>query len=64
MVSHAIDRKSSANYLAPRVFAQKGFEVSIFGHTFYVHFSKIFRVLCKFELNITIFCFYKTTCFL
>ena len=49
MVSHAIDRKSSANYLAPRVFAQKGFEVSIFGHTFYVHFSKIFRVLCKFE---------------
>jgi hypothetical protein len=49
MVSHAFVRKSSANYLAPRIFAQKGFEVSILGHTFYVHFSKIFRVLCKVE---------------
>ena len=63
MVLHAIDRKSSANYLVPRVFAQKGFEVSIFGHTFYVHFSKIFRVLCKFELKITNFVFIKPPVF-
>jgi len=33
----------------PRVFVEKCFVVSIFGHTFYVHFSKIFRVLCKVE---------------
>ena len=49
MVSHACVRKSSANYLVRVEFSQKGFEVSIFGHTFCVHFSKIFRLLCKFE---------------
>ena len=42
-------QKSSANYLVRVEFVEKGFEVSIFGHTFYVRFSKIFRVLCKFE---------------
>lgn len=49
MVSHATIQKSSANYLVRVEFAQKGFDISIFGHTFYVHFSKIFRLLCKFE---------------
>ena len=49
MVSRAMLRKSSANYLVRVEFAQKGFTISILGHTFYVHFSKFFRLLCKFE---------------
>ena len=47
MVSHLTCSKSSANYLVRVEFVEKGFEVSIFGHTFYVRFSKFFRVLCK-----------------
>ena len=34
MVTHFSSQKSSANYLAPRVFSQKGFDISIFGHFF------------------------------
>ncbi len=34
MVTHFSSQKSSAIYLAPRVFAQKGFDISIFGHFF------------------------------
>jgi hypothetical protein len=47
MVSHHVAPKSSANYLVRVEFSQKGFDISIFGHTFYVHFSKFFRLLCK-----------------
>ena len=32
MVSQILFQKSSANYLATRVFAQKGFAMFIFGH--------------------------------
>jgi|694.fasta_scaffold00827_47 hypothetical protein len=42
MVCRACNQKSSANYLVPRVFSQKGNGVTIFGHTFYVRFSKFF----------------------
>jgi len=42
MVCRSLPQKSSANYLVPRVFSQKGNGVTIFGHTFYVRFSKIF----------------------
>jgi hypothetical protein len=34
MLSSKCLQKSSANYLVPRVFAQKGFAISIFGHFF------------------------------
>jgi hypothetical protein len=42
MVLRLVLQKSSANYLVPRVFAQKGFDDLIFGHTFCVQFLKIF----------------------
>jgi hypothetical protein len=42
MVSRRVLQKSSAIYLVPRVFAQKGFDDLIFGHTFCVQFLKIF----------------------
>ena len=35
-------QKSSANYLATRVFSQKGFAMFIFGHTFLSTFWKFF----------------------
>jgi hypothetical protein len=49
MVCRACVPKSSANYLVRVEFSQKCFVDLIFGHTFYVHFSKFFRLLCKFE---------------
>jgi hypothetical protein len=46
MVSRFSLPKSSANYLAPRVFAQKGNGLSIFGH-FFCPFSEIFLTLVQ-----------------
>jgi hypothetical protein len=46
MVSQFSLRKSSANYLAPRVFAQKGNGLTIFGH-FFCPFSEIFLTLVQ-----------------
>jgi hypothetical protein len=46
MVSHFSIQKSSANYLAPRVFAQKGNGVTVFGH-FFCPFSEIFLTLVQ-----------------
>jgi hypothetical protein len=46
-------QKSSANYLAPRVFAQKGFDISILGH-FFCPFPEIFSTLVQsFSTKIT-----------
>jgi len=45
MVSRLCAEKSSANYLVPRVFAQKGFAISIFGH-FFCPFSENFFESC------------------
>jgi len=39
-------QKSSANYLAPRVFAQKGFDISNFGH-FFCPIPEIFSTLVQ-----------------
>jgi len=64
MLLRACVRKGSANYLVRVEFSQKGFDISIFGHTFYVHFSEIFRLLCKFESKNNKFCFSDSTCFL
>jgi hypothetical protein len=46
MVRIYFARKSSANYLAPRVFAQKGFAISIFGH-FFCPIPEIFLTLVQ-----------------
>jgi hypothetical protein len=46
MVCVYCSRKSSANYLAPRVFAQKGFAISIFGH-FFCPIPEIFLTLVQ-----------------
>jgi hypothetical protein len=51
MVTYFSSRKSSANYLAPRVFAQKGFDISIFGH-FFCPFSQNFFDSCANEIEI------------
>jgi hypothetical protein len=40
-------QKSSAIYLVPRVFAQKGFAIFGFWTYFFVHFLKFFWLLCK-----------------
>jgi hypothetical protein len=45
MVSQLSFQKSSANYLVPRVFSQKGFDISIFGH-FFCPFSQNFFESC------------------
>ena len=49
MVRCACVPKSSAKHLVRVEFSQKCFVDLIFGHTFLVHFSKLFRLLCKFE---------------
>jgi hypothetical protein len=46
MVSRLCAGKSSAIYLVPRVFAQKGFAISIFGH-FFCPFSENFIESCR-----------------
>ena len=43
-------QKSSANYLVPRVFAQKGFAISIFGH-FFCPFSENFIESCRVKIK-------------
>jgi hypothetical protein len=45
MLSRLCAEKSSANYLGPRVFSQKGFAISIFGH-FFCPFSQNFFESC------------------
>lgn len=53
MVCKISSQKSSANYLAPRVFSQKSFVDSIFGH-FFCPFSEIFSTLVQsFSTKIT-----------
>jgi hypothetical protein len=47
MVWCSVVQKSSANYLATRVFSQKGFAMFIFGHTFLSDSWKFFWLLCK-----------------
>ena len=46
MLSRKCLQKSSANYLVPRVFAQKGFAISIFGH-FFCPFPENFIESCR-----------------
>jgi hypothetical protein len=46
MLSQKWLQKSSANYLVPRVFAQKGFAISIFGH-FFCPFPENFIESCR-----------------
>ena len=46
MLSRNWLQKSSANYLVTRVFAQKGFAISIFGH-FFCPFSENFIESCR-----------------
>jgi hypothetical protein len=46
MLSRKWLQKSSAIYLVPRVFAQKGFAISIFGH-FFCPFSENFIESCR-----------------
>ena len=48
MVCCTCNQKSSANYLAPRVFSQKGNGVSIFGHTFLSISQNFFDFCAKF----------------
>jgi hypothetical protein len=48
MVSQILLPKSSAKYLARVEFAQKGFDISIFGHRS-CPFSEIFLTLVQFE---------------
>ena len=50
MVSQMFAQKSSANYLVPRVFAQKGFAISIFGH-FFCPFSENFIESCRVKIK-------------
>ena len=50
MVSRNDRQKSSANYLVPRVFAQKGFDISIFGH-FFCPFSENFIESCRVKIK-------------
>jgi hypothetical protein len=50
MVSRNDRQKSSANYLVPRVFAQKGFAISIFGH-FFCPFSENFIESCRVKIK-------------
>ena len=47
MVLCIVVQKSSANYLATRVFAQKGFAMFIFGHTFLSIFWNFFDFCAK-----------------
>lgn len=53
MMSCPCIRKSSANYLVPRVFSQKGNGVSIFGHTFLSISQNFFDFCAKFFKKIT-----------
>jgi hypothetical protein len=50
MVSRNDRQKSSANHLVPRVFAQKGFAISIFGH-FFCPFSENFIESCRVKIK-------------
>ena len=50
MVSQVMLPKSSANYLVPRRFSQKGFEVSIFGHRS-CPFSRNFLTLVQIRID-------------
>jgi hypothetical protein len=49
MVLRCWCRKSSANYLVRVEFSQKCFVDLIFGHTFLVHFLRIFSSLVQIE---------------
>ena len=53
MVSQMSLQKSSANYLVPRVFSQKGNGVSIFGHTLLSISQNFFDFCAKFFRKIT-----------